>query len=83
MRQQKDQIKSEMEMTLKYKEFLSETQKEDLERKKKEWIVLCESNSIKEVEREGAYKRFFKDFENNMQRRMNNHLGVVNQEAEK
>jgi hypothetical protein len=33
---------------------------------------------MKEVEREAAYKKIFQDFENNMQKRMNNHLEVVN-----
>ena len=34
-------------------------------------------NSKREIEKEEKYRRYFKDFENNMQKRMNQHLQYV------
>lgn len=67
----------EMELLLKYKHVMTDQEKQNLEKTRLEWQDLCESNTKKEVEKEEKYKRFFRDFENNMQQRMNQHLEFV------
>ena len=38
---------------------------------------MCEANKVKEIERENNYKRFFKDYSNDLDKRMNNHIEHV------
>jgi hypothetical protein len=66
-----------MELLLKYKDVMTEQEKQNLEKHRKEWQELCEQNTKREIDKEEKYKRYFKDFENNMQKRMNSHLEYV------
>lgn len=80
----KEKLKLEMDLALKYKSIMTEQERQILERNRKEWQQLCDQNSKKEIEREDHYRKFFKDFENDMQRRMNNHIDhVVKEEVTK
>ena len=67
----KEKLKLEMELLLKYKHVMTDLEKQNLEKTRKEWQDLCESNTKKEIEKEEKYKKFFREFENNMQQRMN------------
>ena len=46
--------------------------------------MLCQSNAQKEIDREENYKKFFKDYESDMQKRQNQHIDhVLKQEVQK
>ena len=73
-----------MDLTLRYKNVMTEQEKQSLEEARREWQQLCAVNSKKEQEREEQYRKFFQDFESDMQRRMNQHIDhVLKQEMDK